>query len=140
MNSIKLSLVFSAAILFAACSGANVSQNTTNAPTNQAANNQTAAPVSTPADELAATRELYLKRCINCHKETGEGGVKEIEGEKIKVPNFKDPRVASEPDSEYIEHIEKGGDGMPAFKGKITDDEIKNLVRFIRRDFQGKSN
>lgn len=138
MNSIKLSLVFSAAILFAACSGANVSQNTTSAPTNQAANNQIAAPVSTPADELAGTRELYLKRCTNCHKETGEGGVKEIEGKKIKVPNFKDPRVAAEPDAEYIEYIENGDDGMPAFKGKITDDEIKNLVRFIRRDFQGK--
>jgi hypothetical protein len=27
---------------------------------------------------------------------------------------------------------------MPAFKGKISDDDIKNLVKLIRKDFQGK--
>ncbi|MDQ4123486.1 MAG: cytochrome c [Acidobacteriota bacterium] len=139
MNSFKLSFAFSASILFAAaCSGANVSQNTANAPTNTAASNMTAAQSPTSADEFAATREIYSKRCINCHQENGEGGAKEFDGKKIKVPNFKDPRVAAESDSEYIEYIENGEDGMPAFKGKITDEEIKNLVRFIRKEFQGK--
>lgn len=136
MKFIKLSLVFPAAIMFAAaCSSAHVSQNTANVP---AAANQAAATQPAPTGELTAARELYSKRCINCHRETGEGGPKEIEGVKIKAPNFKDPRLAAETDKEYVEQIEKGGDGMPAYKGKITDDEIKSLVRFIRQEFQGK--
>lgn len=138
MKSIKFAFVFSAAILFAACSAANVSQNTTNAPVNSSANNSTAVQSSSPAEESATARELYSKRCISCHKETGAGGEKEIEGKKIKVPSLKDRAVVAETDEEYIEQIEKGGDGMPAYKGKITDEEIKNLVRFIRAEFQGK--
>jgi mono/diheme cytochrome c family protein len=138
MSFIKLSLVFSAAILFAACSGANVSQNTASAPANSATNNSTTAQNPAGDSELAIARGLYSKRCVSCHKENGEGGEKDIEGEKIKVPNFKDPRVAAENDEEYIHQIEKGGDGMPAYKGKITDGEIKNLVLYIRKEFQGK--
>jgi mono/diheme cytochrome c family protein len=135
----KLSLVFLTAILFvAACSNSEVSQNPANTGANAATGNSASIPNAAPVDELAATRELYSKNCVNCHKETGEGGRKEIDGEKIKVPNFKDPRVSAEKDDEYIKHIEKGGDGMPAYKGKISDEEIKNLVSFIRRDFQGK--
>lgn len=135
----KLSIVFLSAILFVAgCSNSDVSQNSANTAANPATSNSAPTPNAAPADELAAARELYTKQCADCHKETGEGGRKEIDGEKIKVPNFKDPRVSAEKDDEYVEQIEKGGDGMPAYKGKISDEEIKNLVRYIRRDFQGK--
>ena len=136
----KLSVVLLSAILFvAACSNTDVSQNSANTATNSAASvAATPTPNAAPVDELASAREIYSKSCVNCHKETGEGGLKEFEGKKMKVPNFKNPRVSAEKDDEYIEHIEKGGDGMPAFKGKISDEEILNLVRLIRRDFQGK--
>ena len=42
--------------------------------------------------------------------------------------------------SEWIEVIEHGekDEGMPAFGDKLNDEDIKNLVKFIRREFQGK--
>jgi mono/diheme cytochrome c family protein len=41
-------------------------------------------------------------------------------------------------DKEFSEQIHEGGDGMPAFKDKLSAQEIADLVKFIRREFQGK--
>lgn len=141
MKILKTSILISAAILLIACSGASGSPETASSAANSAANNSTSGAqknAAVPVEESAAARELYSKNCVNCHKETGEGGAKEVEGKKIKVPSFKDPLLIAETDEEYTEQIEKGGDGMPSYKGKITDEEIKNLVRFIRKEFQGR--
>lgn len=137
MKLIKSTLIFSSAILFAAAcaSNTNVSPNTASQPI---ANKSAETPAATPADELAGAKEIYSKRCIGCHRETGEGGEKDVDGKKIKVPSFKAPDTLAESDDEYTGQIIHGGDGMPAFKGKLTDEEIKNLVRLVRRDFQGK--
>lgn len=134
MKFIKLSALFSAAVLLISACGDNA-----NVTPNEATSTASKTPANGAAvNELAGAREIYSKRCINCHRENGEGGEKEFDGVRVKIPNFKDPRVIAEADDEYIEQIERGGHGMPAFKGKITDDEIRNLVRLIRRDFQGK--
>lgn len=141
MNFLKLSLVFSAFLLFIiAC---NQTQTTNTNPAENTAvvqsTNTATKPTSEP-DELASARKIYSEMCVRCHKEDGTGGVTDIAGKKIKAPNLTSERQKAEPDSEYIEVIENGEkeDGMPAFKGKISDDDIKNLVRLIRKDFQGK--
>lgn len=144
MNFLKLGLIltFFAVFVFACSraenSGGNVSVNT------QTAVNLTPVGNGSPSlpavDELASVRKIYAETCAGCHKENGIGGVSEIEGKRIKAPNFTSDRQKSEPDSEYIEVIENGEkeDGMPAYKGKISDEDIKNLVKYIRREFQGK--
>jgi mono/diheme cytochrome c family protein len=143
MELIKIGFVLLSGVLFfAACAqtGSNtaiVSNNNTN--NNSAAPVQAVTATPSPADELAAAREIYSKSCVGCHKENGEGGISEFEGKKIKAPNFKNPRIAKEPDAEYIEKIEKGDDGMPGFKDKLSEAEIKSLVLLIRREFQGKT-
>ncbi len=142
MKFLKIGLVLSFLTLFIfACSQAN----TANAP---AINNDSAAVNTTPADnrvqpaadEFASTRKIYAESCVKCHKANGSGGVTVIEGRNIKAPNLTSDRQKGKPDSEYIDTIENGAEdeGMPAFKGKISDDEIKNLVKYIRKEFQGK--
>ena len=142
MYPLKFALIFIfAAVFVVACTGAGTGGNTQTVKTDQDASALNAASnpaTSATPDELAAARELYAKNCVNCHSENGEGGLKEIEGEKIKVPSFKNPKVAKEPDSEYIDKIVNGDDGMPAFKGRLTDEEVKMLVQYVRREFQGK--
>ena len=117
----------------------NIAANAANSQAATPAANAAAVAAATP-DELAEARRIYSTTCVKCHKEDGKGGVTDIEGTKIKAPDFTSDRMKKEPDEEFIEVIQNGekGDGMPAFKGKISDDEIKNLVRFIRREFQGK--
>lgn len=105
----------------------------TNVPTNANAN-QTA-PVN---DELAAAKKIFGEKCINCHKENGEGGEVNIEGDKFKVPNFKAEKVAAADDKKYTRVIEEGDDKMPSFKSKLKPEEIAGLIKFIRKEFQGK--
>lgn len=147
MKVLKVSLVLCALFLFVlACAktgttnkiAANDSATAVSAADNSA--NATSAN-SAANDELASARKIYSENCVKCHKENGAGGKTVIEGAEIKAPNFASDRQKGKPDSDYVETIEKGAkeDGMPAFKGKISDEEIKNLVKYIRRDFQGKS-
>lgn len=136
MRIFKLSTVFTGMILFIfGCSGPqppavvnNVSQT-----------NNAAAPAPRPSDdEFAIARKIYKADCAKCHMENGEGGTVDIDGKNIKVPSFKRPSVIKDPDSELIEQITDGGDDMPPFKSKLSAGEITGLVKFIRKEFQGK--
>ena len=99
--------------------------------------NTTRTAPATP-DEFASARGLFAKNCQTCHGPTGSGGpVKLEDGTKLKVPSFREGHALRHPDSDYVKQINKGGDGMPAFKDKLTAQQISELIRFIRHDFQG---
>jgi mono/diheme cytochrome c family protein len=88
-------------------------------------------------DEFAATRALYEKNCKLCHLANGEGGpVKLEDGTKLKVPSLREGHALKHPDSDFVKQITKGGDGMPAFGEKLKPEEINDMVRFIRHEFQ----
>ena len=98
--------------------------------------NNSAAAKATP-DEFAATRASYEKNCKLCHLANGEGGpVKLDDGTKIKVPNLHVGHSLKHPDSDFVKQIAKGGDGMPGFGDKLKPEEINDMVRFIRHEFQ----
>jgi len=141
MKILKLCLVLSAIGLFIfACSG-NKPTNTSTANVNKPAANSNTPTNTQPTaavDELASAKKIFSEKCVRCHKEDGTGGETDIEGTKIKAPNFTSDRMKKETDQDFTETIENGerDEGMPSFKGKLTDEEIKNLVKLIRRDFQ----
>jgi mono/diheme cytochrome c family protein len=142
MNFLKIGLILSAILLFIiACNQPQTGN--TNLANNTAVVVNTNSNIQQPptaTDELASARKLYSEQCINCHKENGSGGVSVIEGKKIKAPDFTSERMKNDDENDWIEVIKNGAveDGMPAYKGKISDDDIKHLVRLIRKDFQGK--
>ena len=110
---------------------------TTTSPNTNGSSDIGRAAAATP-DEFAATRAIFEKNCVTCHQKTGEGGpVKLEDGTKLKVPNLRTGHALNHPDSDFIKQITKGGDGMPAFKDKLSADQINDLVRFVRHDFQG---
>lgn len=113
-----------------------------NKPASEIANNApvaspTAKPVAT-TDEFAAVRATFKKDCARCHGEDGSGGLKTLEGKKLKVPNFREGHALKHSDDDFVKQITNGGDGMPKFQDKLTPQEINDLVRFIRHEFQGK--
>jgi mono/diheme cytochrome c family protein len=142
MKIFKLCLVFSAIALFIfACSENKTANTNTTAATNKTSANANPTATTQPTaavDELATAKKIYSDRCVRCHKEDGTGGKTEIDGVKINAENLTSDKMKKEPDSELIETIENGAkeDGMPAFKGKISDEDIKNLVKLIRKEFQ----
>ena len=134
MKSVKL-LAIIAAIAFFSLSCNNTETLSTNQrePSGSPATAATATP-----DEFASARSNFKKNCIACHGEKGEGGRVEIEGRKLKVPNLRQGQALNHTDEKLIKQITEGDDEMPAFKDKLTPEEINDLVRFIRKEFQGK--
>ena len=143
MRRLPASLLFVAALLSAAgCNTApptNQTADTNARPAATAATPAASAPGATP-DEFAATRATYAQFCIGCHKPDGVGGIRELEdGTKLKVPSFREGHALEHADADFARQIANGGDGMPAFKNRLDQQRIDALVRFIRHEFQGKT-
>lgn len=78
------------------------------------------------AEDAAA---LYKSKCQMCHGADGKGSPA---GQKMGVRDFHSPEVAKESDADLIKITKEGKNKMPKFDGKLTDDQIKDLVKFIR--------
>ena len=108
----------------------------TNTPTATAS---PAAPAPTaPPDPLAAAKANYAKHCEACHGPEGVGGLVKVEDKQIKVASLKSPGVIRHTDEQLAKAITNGEEAMPAFKEKLTPAEIQDMVRFVRKEFQGK--
>jgi mono/diheme cytochrome c family protein len=142
MKFLKIGLVLSAFSVFVFACGQNApTANTTVSTANQAAPTNAAPTVAaTPADEFASVREIYKESCVGCHKGDGSGGEKILDnGDKIRVPSYKSPGAMNASDDKLYDYIANGEEGeMPAFKGKLTEEQMRTLVKFIRKEFQGK--
>jgi mono/diheme cytochrome c family protein len=82
----------------------------------------------------AEPAEIFNKKCASCHGKDGKGKTKQ--GEKLKIKPLSDGKAT---DAEAEQQIadgakdkETGKERMPAFKGKLTPAEIKDLVKYGR--------
>ena len=80
----------------------------------------------------------YAKQCEACHGPEGVGGLVKVEDKQIKVASLKAPGVVRHTDEELAKVITGGEEAMPAFKDKMSQAEIRDLVTFVRKEFQGK--
>lgn len=135
MNSAK----FAAIIVVIGCftTACNSSDTLTTNQNRPASSPATAAATATP-DPLAEAYVDFQKNCERCHGEKGQGGPVEIEGRKLKVPSLREGHALNHTDEKFVKQISEGDDEMPAFKDKLSTEEINELVRFIRKELQGK--
>jgi mono/diheme cytochrome c family protein len=134
MNALKLAVIVAALTLaIAACGEStnkpNVAENTSKpvAPATPSAANK--AP-----NELAAAKELYAVNCQICHRDTGKGGEVTVEGKKLKPEDLTSDKIKKRDDAKLLKDITDGypDEGMPAFKGKLSEDQIKQVIKHIR--------
>ena len=71
----------------------------------------------------------YKSKCQGCHAKDGSGDT--AMGKKLKAHDFKSLGVVKATDVELIAIIKKGKNKMPAYAAKLTDDQIKDLVKYI---------
>jgi mono/diheme cytochrome c family protein len=135
----RIAFVAFAVLPFAACGGTQTTQNSnTGARPAATAAPTTPTPAATP-DELATAAADYSQFCIKCHKADGTGGTVELdEGEKVKVPSLREHGL-KDPDAHLAKQIAEGGDEMPPFKKRLDQQRIDNLVRYIRREYHGRT-
>jgi mono/diheme cytochrome c family protein len=115
---------------------------TNNAGSTTAVNNsntsKTPASNSTASVDTSNGHELYVKQCAECHKESGQGGEVVVDGRKMKADNLTDDRRKKLTDEKMIKTMVDGipDEGMPSYKDKLTEAEMREVVKYIRVDLQ----
>jgi cytochrome c6 len=72
----------------------------------------------------------FKAKCAMCHGADGTGGT--ATGKALKVRDLASPEVQSQTDAQLADIVTSGKNKMPAYKGKLTDDQIKGLVAYVR--------
>jgi len=137
MKYLKLAIIAATAAIFIAACGqaANTPVANNTAPkANQTAATPVPATSAAPVDEAALGKELYAKNCAICHKDTGKGGKVTIEGKSINPDDITTDKMKAKADEKFVGYINEGfpEDGMPAFKDKLTADQVKAIIKHIR--------
>jgi mono/diheme cytochrome c family protein len=78
----------------------------------------------------SAGETLLKTKCAACHGPDGKGEVPM--GKKLSVPNLSSTEVQSQSDVQLTGSVTKGKNKMPAYDGKLTKEQIGELVAYIR--------
>jgi mono/diheme cytochrome c family protein len=89
-----------------------------------------AASFISPACAQSTGADTFKAKCQMCHGADGLGNTPV--GKIAKIVSFKDPTIVNAPDADLIAVVNKGKNKMPAFTGKLTDDQIQSVVAYIR--------
>jgi mono/diheme cytochrome c family protein len=74
---------------------------------------------------------LYKSKCAACHGADGSGNT--AVGKSMKLRDLRSADVQKQTGEELTAMITNGKGAMPAYKDKLTSDQIKQLVEFIRQ-------
>lgn len=73
---------------------------------------------------------VYKSKCAMCHGADGEGDTPA--GKALKAKSLKEADAMKASDTDLIAIIKNGKGKMPAYSGKLADDDIKSTVAYIR--------
>ena len=83
------------------------------------------------ARDLAAGQRIFERKCASCHNSNGDG--KTVTAGRFPYANLVDGVWRSDGSAGAIERqIREGHDPMPKFQGKLTDEEIRQTVTYVR--------
>jgi quinohemoprotein ethanol dehydrogenase len=85
-------------------------------------------PGAAAAGDAGAGAEVFANNCSICHGANGTGG---NGGPDLRTM----PKAKTE--SGAIEQVTKGGGGMPAFNGSLSEEEIKDVAAYVVQKIVG---
>ena len=74
--------------------------------------------------------DIFKVRCSACHGKDGSGDT--MIGRNLKIRSLASDEVQKQSDEELFTIIHKGKNRMPAFDQKLTPEEIREVVKFVR--------
>lgn len=80
---------------------------------------------SVHAGDVFKGKEIYTRHCMGCHGPSGEGMMPGL-------PNFSRGAQLSKTDSQLMDAIRDGNGVMPSFNGLLDDDELSDVVSYLR--------
>jgi copper transport protein len=85
---------------------------------------------------LQIGQDVFEKNCVVCHGAQGRGNGPAAANLSIKPPDYGSGHLDIHTDGDIFYWIQNGiseGSPMPAFKDKLTDDQIWHVVNYVRR-------
>jgi mono/diheme cytochrome c family protein len=80
--------------------------------------------------ELVAGRRIFVEKCASCHNRNGDG--RTITAGRFPYANLIDGKWRGDGTPASIEQqVRRGHDPMPKFEGKLTDEEIREVVAYV---------
>jgi mono/diheme cytochrome c family protein len=84
-----------------------------------------AAPMTAAFAQSGA--DTYKAKCAMCH--AADGTASGPAGKSMNVPSFK---TSKQTEAEMIAETKAGKGKMPAFAGKLTDPQIKDVITYVK--------
>jgi mono/diheme cytochrome c family protein len=90
-------------------------------------------PVTPTAESQAHAKARYMADCVMCHAENGNGKGEDATDMGLILKDLNDPATLHDmSDGQIFTLIKQGKKSMPAEADKATDEEIWNLVIYVR--------
>ncbi len=87
-----------------------------------------AALAAGPAAAGEDGRTIFAQNCAACHQLTGKG----IPG---AFPSLAGSKIATGPQALAVDRVLNGHGGMPSFKASLGDDQIAEVLTYVRLSF-----
>jgi mono/diheme cytochrome c family protein len=126
MKTVKLLFVSALLLTFSA---AVIAQAKWDAPANYKSMKN---PVAKGDASNKAGMALYNKLCASCHGKAGLGDGVKARALKTFPGDFSKAAYQDQTDGEHFYKTKFGKGEMPKFEGKATDDDIWNMVNYMR--------
>ena len=89
-------------------------------------------PVAMSDASTKSGQALFTKTCAACHGKTGIGNGPKAKSLKTTVGDFSKAISQNQTDGEHFYKTKTGRGDMPKYEGKLSDDDIWNIVNYIR--------
>jgi cytochrome c6 len=74
--------------------------------------------------------DLFKTKCAACHGADGKGET--AMGKRLGIKDLGSADVQKQSDADLTTAISKGKGKMPGYEGKLTADQIQDLVKYVR--------
>ena len=81
--------------------------------------------------QSAKGAQLFQQLCVGCHG--ADGRAQADAGKKVGAADLTSSVVQDQSDSQLSKVIKDGRGKMPTWGGKLSDDDIRDLVAYIRQ-------
>lgn len=89
-------------------------------------------PVKATAESVEMGSMLYKKYCASCHGKEGLGDGVKARSLETFPGDFSGAFYQNQTDGEHFYKTKMGRDEMPAYDKKVSDEDIWNMVNYMR--------
>ncbi len=90
-------------------------------------------PVIPDENSLRSGKMSYQENCAACHGDPIQGLKAEQTGLETDTPNLKE-RLKNHSDGDFFWKINEGRGEMPPFKEELSDEEMWQIIHYIRKE------